>query len=156
MSDSTADLIRDLEATRDETLGFYGLGEEALSSTYGPGKWSIRFLLHHLADSETVLYERIRRVLCEPSPLLMVYDQDDWARELDYSRVPLEISRAVFQSVRSAIIYFAGVHYERDGHRRFVHSTMGERTLRDEFDKVAWHNAHHLGHIRAALTRQRG
>ena len=153
MSGSTAELIRDLEATRDETLGFFGLGEDSLSRTYGPGKWSIRFLLHHLADSETVLYERIRRVLCEPTPLLMVHDQDVWAKELDYSRVPLEISRAVFQSVRSAIIYFAGIHYEKDGHRHFVHSTMGERTLRNEFDKVAAHNAHHLGHIRAALAR---
>lgn len=151
MGDSSAELLRDLAATRDETLGFFALGATDLSRTYGPGKWSVRFLLHHLADAETVLYERIRRVICEPPQTMMVFDQDAWAKGLDYSRVPLEISRAVYASVRSAIIYFAGVHYETHGHLTFVHSTLGTRTLREELDKVAAHNAKHLGQIRAAL-----
>jgi hypothetical protein len=153
MSGTTAELVRNLEVTRDETLGFFALNERELLRSYAPGKWSIRFLLHHLADSETVLYERIRRVLCEPAQVLLVFDQDAWARELDYSRVPLDISQAVFASVRNAVIYYAGLHYETHGQRTFVHSTMGVRTLREEFEKVAAHNAHHLGHIRAALAR---
>ena len=153
MTRTTAELIARLEATRAETLAFFASSEEELSRTYGPGKWSVRFLLHHLADSETVLYERIRRVICEPRQLLMVYDQDAWAKELDYARVPLDISRAVFAAVRNAIIYYAGTHYESHGDLTFVHSTLGVRTLREEFDKVTEHNAHHIGHIRAALAR---
>lgn len=152
---ATSELVRDLEATRDDTLGFFALSEKELSYTYGPGKWSVRFLLHHLADSETVLYERIRRVIAEPPQTLMVFDQEAWARELDYARVPLELSRAVYESVRNAIIYSAREHYERRGHLTFVHSQMGPRTLRQEFEKVAAHNAMHLGHIRAALERGR-
>jgi hypothetical protein len=41
-----------------------------------------------------------------------------------------------------------------DGHLEFVHNVTGVRTLRDEFDKVAAHNAHHLTQIRAALSRR--
>ena len=46
--------IRDaLEATRDETLPLFALGDTDLERTYGPGKWSVRYLLHHIADAET-------------------------------------------------------------------------------------------------------
>ena len=145
-------LIQDLEATRDETLRFFTLGEQDLALTYAPGKWPIRFILHHLADSETVLFDRIRRVLSEPRQVLWVFDQDAWAKGLDYSQVPLDLSRRVYEAVRNAIIYYAGQHYEGHGHLEFVHSETGVRTLRDEFDKVASHNAHHLSQIRAALA----
>jgi hypothetical protein len=50
------------------------------------------------------------------------------------------------------MIYYAGVHYEKNGHLEFVHSTTGVRTLKDEFDKTASHNAHHLSQIRTALA----
>jgi len=144
-------LIRDLERTRDETLGYFALGERELARTYGHGKWSVRFLLHHLADAETVMYERIRRVISEPRQTLQVFDQAAWAENLEYAQVPLEISRNVYSSVRSAVIYYAGVHYESKGHLEFVHSVTGVRTLKDEFDKVANHNEHHLRQIRSAL-----
>jgi DinB family protein len=144
-------LIGELEHTRDETLGYFSLEERDLRRTYAPGKWSVRFILHHLADSETVLYDRIRRVLSEPRQVLWVYDQDAWAKGLDYVRLPLEISRGVYEAVRSATIYYAGMYYAEKGHLEFVHSATGVRTLKDEFDKVASHNAHHLGQIRSAL-----
>jgi hypothetical protein len=144
-------LIRDLERTRDETLECFSREESDLARTYGPGKWSVRFLLHHLSDSETVLYDRICRVLSEPRQVIWVYDQDAWASGLDYSQRPLDISRRIYESVRTAIIYYAGLHYEEKGHLEFVHSVTGVRTLKDEFDKVANHNEHHLEQIRLAL-----
>lgn len=144
-------LIRDLEATRDETLEYFSLPQQDLRRVYAPGKWPVRFVLLHLADSETVLFDRIRRVLSEPRQVLWVYDQDAWARGLDYSQLPLEIACGVYQAVRRAIIYYAGRYYEEKGHLEFVHSVTGVRTLKDEFDKVASHNEHHLGQIRSAL-----
>jgi uncharacterized damage-inducible protein DinB len=144
--------LRDqLERTRDETLRFFALGESDLARSPGPGKWSVRYVLHHLADSETIFFDRIRRTLSEPRPVLWVADQDAWANRLDYSSVPLDLSRRVYEAVRAAVIYYAGEHYERSGHLEFVHSVTGLRTLKDEFDKVASHNARHLGQIRAAL-----
>jgi hypothetical protein len=147
------ELIGRLERTRDETLKYFSLGNEDLERAYGPGKWSVRYLLHHLSDSETVLYDRICRVLSEPRQVIWVYDQDAWAKGLDYSAKPLDISRKVYESVRSAIIYFAASHYETQGDLEFVHSVTGVRTLKEEFDKVADHNEHHLEQIRRALMR---
>lgn len=148
---TAADLTRELERTRDETVAYFSLGETELARTYGPGKWSVRFVLHHLADSESVFLYRIRRVISEPRQVIWVYDQDAWARGLDYRHLPLDLSRRIYEPVRAAIIHHVSVHYERDGAREFVHSVTGRRTLKDEFEKVASHNEHHLGHIRAAL-----
>lgn len=144
-------LIRELETTRDETLQYFSLDQRDLMRSYAPGKWSVRFILNHLSDSETVLFDRIRRVLSEPRQVLWAYDQDAWAKGLDYSQVPLDISRLVYESARNAIIYYAGMYYGQKGHLEFVHSITGVRTLKDEFDKVASHNEHHLGQIRLAL-----
>ena len=144
-------LIRDLESTRDETLRYFSLSDQELSRTYAPGKWSVRYILQHLTDSETVLYDRIRRVLSEPRQVIWWYDEDAWSKALDYSDRPLEMSRAIYESVRSAIIFYARLRYERDGHLEFVHSKTGIRTLKDEFDKTASHNEHHLDQIRRAL-----
>jgi DinB superfamily len=148
-------LIRDLQRTRDETLRYFSLDEPDLGRSYGPGKWSVRFILLHLADSETVLFDRIRRVISEPRQVIWVYDQDAWASGLDYAQVPLDLSRKVYESVREAIIYYAGRYYQAKGHLEFVHSVTGVRTLKDEFDKVASHNEHHLAQIRRALHQKR-
>ena len=148
---TAATLIRELERTRDETIGYFSLDDVDLARTYGLGKWSVRFILHHLADSETVFLYRIRKVVSEPGQVIWVYDQDAWAKGLDYGHLPLDLSRRLYEPTRAAIIYYVGTQYERNGGREFVHSATGLRTLKDEFDKVASHNEHHLGQIRAAL-----
>jgi hypothetical protein len=109
--------------------------------------------LHHLVDSETVLYYRIRRVLCEPRQVIWYYDEAAWAKGLNYAEVPLDLMRPVYESTRAALIYYAGLHFERSGEIEFVHSLTGLRTLRDEFEKVAHHNEHHLRQIRTALAQ---
>ena len=153
LGETAMQLIRDLERTRDETLRYFDLPPEDLARTYGPGKWNVRYLLHHLVDSETVLYYRIRRVLCEPRQVIWYYDEAAWAKGLNYGEVPLELMRPVYESTRVAVIYYADRHFEKDGHIEFVHSQTGLRTLRDEFEKVAAHNEHHLQQIRIALGR---
>ncbi len=145
------DILDRLEATRDETLRHFQLGETAMARTYGLGKWPIRFILHHLADSETVFFDRVRRVLSEGRQVLWVFDQDAWAKGLDYEQLPLDLSRRVYESVRSGVIYYARRYYESHGHLEWVHSETGVRTLKDEFDKVAAHNQKHLDQIRRAL-----
>lgn len=147
------DIIVQLEAARDRTLKCFELSEEQLSRTYAPGKWPVRFILHHLADAETVLFDRIRRIISEPRQVLWAFDQDAWASSLDYSRMPLDLSRRIYESIRAGVIYQARLHYERSGHLEFVHSETGVRTLKAEFDKVASHNEHHLDQIDSALRR---
>jgi hypothetical protein len=150
--DGVTDLIADLERTRDETLKCYSLSAADLDRTYGPGKWSVRYILHHLSDSETVLYDRICRILSEPRQVLWVFDEGAWARGLDYAQRPLDLSRPIYISLRTAIIHYVRLHYASKGHLEFVHSVTGVRTLKDEMDKVAAHNEHHLAQIRQALS----
>lgn len=140
-----------LETARDRTLKCFEFGEDQLALTYGAGKWPVRFILHHLADSETVLFDRIRRIISERRQVLWAFDQDGWAKGLDYSRMPLDLSRRIYESVRAGVIHQARLHYDKSGHLEFVHSETGVRTLKDEFDKVAWHNEHHLEQIDLAL-----
>ena len=147
------EIIARLESAGDRTLRYFDLADEDLALTYAPGKWNVRFLLHHLADAETVLFDRIRRAISEPRQVLWAFDQDLWAK--DYAEMPLDVSRRIFEAVRNGVISQAGLHYERSGQREFVHSETGVRTLKDEFDKVAWHNEHHLGQIEVALASRR-
>jgi hypothetical protein len=144
-------LIQQLSRTLDETLPYFLLGDADLARTYAPGKWSVRYILLHLADAETVLFDRIRRSISEVRPVVWAFDQDAWAAHLDYERLPLDLANDVFSAVRRSLIWLAQEHYERNGDLEFVHSETGVRTLRMEFDKVAWHNEHHLAQIRSAL-----
>jgi hypothetical protein len=145
------DIVTRLEAVRDRTLKYFELSDQQLARSYGPGKWPVRFILHHLADAETVLFDRIRRTISEPRQVLWAFDQDAWARGLEYSRMPLDLSRQIYDSVRAGVIYQARLHYLTSGHLEFVHNETGVRTLKDEFDKVAAHNEHHLEQIESAL-----
>lgn len=145
------EIIEKLETTKATTLSYYDLKAEYLDKSYGLGKWTIRHILHHLTDAETVLYNRIRQVVSEPKRVQWAFDQDAWAGELNYSEIPLELSKNIYAAVRDGIIYLARRHYVSNGHREFVHSETGIRTLGQEFDKVAAHNEQHLEQIRKAL-----
>lgn len=68
--------------------------------------------------------------------------------------MPLELSRSIYESARAGIIHLADKYYDSLGHLEFIHSETGIRTLKQEFDKVADHNEHHLSQIEAALNRK--
>jgi hypothetical protein len=108
-------IIENLMKTKERTLPYFDLSESELNKSYAPGKWSIRYLLHHLTDAETVFYDRIRRVISEPRQVIWAFDQDAWANRLDYGRVPLHLAKSIYSSVREAIIYHAQQHYEQKG-----------------------------------------
>src|SRR5215831_12687587 len=63
--------------------GVFGEEEDFIP---GPGKWSIRQLIAHVADSEMVGAYRMRAVIAENDPSLMGFDQEAWARNLDYAQ----------------------------------------------------------------------
>lgn len=145
------DIIAELERTRGETLTCFDLEEGDLGRKYGPDKWCVRELLHHLCDAETVLFDRIRRVISEPRPVIWGFDQEAWANRLGYADRPLRLSRDIYNATRRGIIYYARRHYDEGGRMEFVHSETGVRTLMEEFEKVVSHNDGHLKHIRLAL-----
>ena len=146
------EIIEQLEEIKLETLKYFELPEQDLQKKYGPEKWSVRYVLHHLADSESVLFYRIRRVISEPKQVIWFYDQEAWAKKLDYSTVPLDLAKSIYTSSREGIIYYASRHYEGSQEINFVHSTAGLSTLKSEFDKVVWHNQQHVRDIEKALS----
>ena len=144
------DLITHLEQTKNETLSFFELSDEDLGKSYAPGKWPIRYILHHLTDAESILFDRNRRIISEPRQVIWAFDQDGWANTLSYDKRPLELSMKIYSATRAGIIYYAGLHYEKDGGLEFVHSDTGVRTLKDEFEKVVRHTQNHIDQIHQA------
>jgi hypothetical protein len=73
-------------------------------------------------------------------------------KRVNYSQAPLNLSCRIYEAIRAGVIYQARAQYEKSGHREFVHSETGIRTLKAEFDKIAAHNEHHLQQIEMALN----
>ena len=145
------EILKGLEQTKATTLAYFMLPESDLDKTYAEGKWTVRELLHHLADAETVLYDRIRRGISKPNQVVWGFDQDAWCEKLKYKTMPLLINQQVYASVRASLIYLAENFYESSGENIYVHNETGKRTVKDEFDKVVWHNEHHLKQIQQAI-----
>ena len=91
-----------------------------------PGKWSAHEIVCHAADSEVNAYARVRYLLAEKEPVIVGYEQDEWARVFDYHSLPLEPSLAVIDAVRHATAVLLqrlsadawtkkGRHTQRDG-----------------------------------------
>lgn len=144
-------ITENLKSTLASTLPYFDLDQSNLKKQYGLGKWTVREILVHLSDVESVLHYRIRRIIAEPKQVIWAFDQDLWTEAFDYKNYPLDLSRALLVANRNAIIYLADQFYLSHGSKEFVHSETGIRTLKDEFDKVYNHNLVHLNQIQRAL-----
>src|SRR5690348_6531189 len=79
-----------------------GLDDAVLRRPESPGKWSVIEIIQHLADSDVVAAWRTRLMLTVDRPAIQGYDQDAWARTLDYAHVPLEVTMGQLRGVRTA------------------------------------------------------
>jgi hypothetical protein len=115
-----------------------------------PDSWCARQVVHHLADSETNSYVRIRRLLAEPAPTeIQGYDEAHWAQVLHYDR-PIEPSLAVFRAVRAASSQLLDTVVDADLDRTGRHSESGTYSLRDWLEIYADHAEAHARQIREA------
>lgn len=144
-------IIEQLTETKSQTETYFDLEENDLRKTYGVDKWNVRKILVHLADAESVLHERIKRIIAEPKQVIWAFDQDLWCKKLNYETFPLALSKSLFSANRESLIYLADKFYQKLGEKEFVHNQTGIRTLKDEFDKIANHNQGHLKQIEIAL-----
>ena len=146
-----SDIKKQLERSLQTTLQYFDLSQDDLNKRYAEGKWTVQEILHHLADAETVLYERLKRIISGPVQVLWTFDQDLWCQGLNYKQFPLDINKDIYRAVRRSVIYLLDQHYDSKKEQTFIHSKTGMRTLGEEFQKIGWHNEHHLNHIRQAL-----
>ncbi|HVW85367.1 MAG TPA: DinB family protein [Bryobacteraceae bacterium] len=77
-----------------------GISSEESSFAPAPGKWNIRQIVRHLADTEIVVGMRMRQIVAEDRPTLIPFDQDAWAANLGYDKADARDSFARFQSLR--------------------------------------------------------
>jgi len=147
-----SNIIKDLERTLEITLPYFDLPEKDLDESYASGKWTIRQLLHHITDAEMVLRERICRGLAHPGQVVYGFHQDSWASNMDYDTRLMEVSKNLLKATRASIIHLASQFYESRGENQYVHSETGLRVVKEEFDKVVWHNEHHLRQIEQAIN----
>src|SRR2546425_3041714 len=94
-----------------------------------PGKWSIRQIVAHLADGELVGAHRMRQVIAEDNPTLIAFDQDAWARNLDYSRRKPKQSLETFRRIRAENYELLKELPESAFERTGNHSEDGPMTL---------------------------
>ena len=132
MSDLT-DRVADYAAATAELLAVADVDDALLDRRVGDG-WSARQVLHHLADSETHSYLRLRRLLADAPPAqIQGYDEARWAQSplLGYGDRPVAASVAVVAAVRAASHELLTRITEADLSRAGVHSESGAYTLDD-------------------------
>jgi len=130
-----------------------GASDEDLDRRTGDG-WSARMVVHHLADSETNSYLRLRRLLAEDHPEIQGYDEAEFARVLHYDR-PAETSLAVFKAVRASTGELLERLSEDEWSRNGTHSESGPYSMDDWLEIYAEHAIGHADQIvraRAGLT----
>ncbi|MCC6486136.1 MAG: DinB family protein [Candidatus Hydrogenedentes bacterium] len=148
------ELIESLTQSRDAVLEQFDTPVSGLGKAYAPGKWTVRQLLVHLTDCEIVYLWRACRGLAEPGSHVHGFDQDAWAKELNYSSRPLPLCRDLFLAARNQLIYLLEAHEDGALERTFHHSEAGILTLRKGLTGFAGHTEHHLEQIRAAIEGQ--
>lgn len=135
----------------------YSLKEETLDMPYRPGGWTIRQLIHHIADSHHHCYNRIRWTLTEDSPTIKAYDQDAFGDMYDYKHAPIAFSMSHIEALHQKIVYILNQSSPEEWDRKFSHPEWeGETDLKTLTLLYAWHSMHHFAHIRNALNEVKG
>ena|SRR5688572_29723659 len=121
------------------------LGEAGLSRSYGPGKWTGRQILAHLADAEMATGFRVRQVLSEDNHRIQGWDEASWARQ--YGNVDPETALGSYRALRRwNLALFRGLS-EADLDREAVHPERGPETLASIIRLLAGHDLNHLAQL---------
>ena len=129
-----------------------GLTEPQLSQPEAPGKWSMRHVVRHLADSELVYGYRLRLVLSQDRPTITGYDQDLWADRLSYGEAPVDHALDDFATLRRSNLRLLSAATADDFDRVGMHVERGEESVAHMVKMCAGHDLLHL----AQLERIRG
>lgn len=133
----------------------YGLTDEQARAKPGPGLWSIAELVAHLADSDAVGGNRIKRIVAEPEPTLLAYDETAWNDRLRMQESSMEDALALFRANRRWIEQVLRRCDEADFMRRGTHTEKGSVTLADQVVTYVTHLDYHLKYLYAKRANLR-
>jgi len=132
-----------------------GLGQERLDTPYRDDGWSVRQLVHHMADSHMQAFSRFKLALTEDEPTIKPYREAAWA-DLPDSRLDPEISLVLLEALHARWVALLRGMTPDQFHRTLLHPEHGRRSTLDASLQIyAWHGRHHVAHV-TALRERRG
>jgi hypothetical protein len=132
-----------------------GAAGPELDFVSAPGRWTVRQIVAHLADSEVVCSDRLRRVIAEENPTLVWFDQDAWAANLNYARRKTSESLETFRRLRAENYELLKDLPEAAFSRTGTHTQRGVMTLLDLLEANAVHAEGHARQIREVRDKYR-
>ena len=131
-----------------------GLSDAQLDQAYRPGGWTVRQVVHHVADSHINSYVRFRLALTEDSPTIKPYDEAAWAKLADSQVARVEVSLHLLEALHARWVILLRSLKSSDLERTFVHPERGEISLVQALGEYAWHGRHHVAHIEKLREQQ--
>lgn len=128
-----------------------GLDYEQLNSPYRDGGWTVRQLVHHIADSHMNAFIRVRLALTEDWPTIKPYDEKAWA-SLHDSTAPIEWSLELIEALHARWVMLLQSLNDTQWQRGFRHPENGPQTVELSTLVYAWHSRHHVAHINHLRT----
>lgn len=111
------------------------------------GLWSIHQILVHLADTEAVLADRMKRVIAEENPTLLAFDENKWAQDLFYEAQSADDALQMIAIIRRQMVRVLKKLPPEAFERFGTHSAAGKKTLADLMQTADKHLNHHLAFI---------
>jgi hypothetical protein len=130
-----------------------GLSDSALDTPYRPGGWTVRQLVHHVADSHLNAYIRVKLGLTEDEPTVKPYDQDAWVTLADVAAVHPSVSLSLLEGIHERLVAVLRAMQPSDFRRSIMHPENGRMTLDDVLAMYSWHGDHHIAHVQGARER---
>lgn len=143
MSDIPALLERFRRGPEVLAMVLTGVFGEEEDFVIAPGKWSIRQIIAHLADTELLLATRFRFVIAQDNPTLVASDQEAWARNLDYSRRKPKQSLETLRRLRAENYELLKATPESAFTRQGTHTERGVVTLTGLVEDYCGHTENH-------------
>lgn len=129
-----------------------GLSEEQLEVHYRPDGWTVRQVIHHLADSHINAYTRVHLTLTEDRPIVRPYDEVQWAELADAKSGNIQLSIAILKAVHERLVsLLKNIDYNAFQRTYYHPAAKQEFTLGYLLGNYAWHGKHHLAHIQSTL-----
>jgi hypothetical protein len=155
MTDRTTQLraLRELPAKLRTTVA--GLDDTQLDTPYREGGWTVRQVIHHLADSHMHAYLRMKLMVNEDHPTIKPYNQDVWAANSEATGGAIGSSLDLIDGLHRRWVDFLERLPESAWSRGGLHPERGEVTLPGTLDTYARHGEKHIGHI-MGLRRAKG
>ncbi len=110
--------------------------------------WTIRQIVHHLADSHLNSYVRFKWALTEPTPTIKSYDESLWSDVVDAREAPVECSLSLIDALHARWCQLLSRMTDEQWGRGFFHPEMDRViTLQEALPLYVWHGDHHLAQI---------